>query len=322
MIKKGLTISIICEGESANYGEGYGNISAIKRINRADGHSYSYISRQALIYSLKENLGWIKTNIEVQGKVAQYSWDGNIEEFQEIDLFGYMKTKPNKGKNKKSEEKEGEEKNEKGKTKIRPAAVRFSNAISLEAYTGDMDFGTNLSLANRVKGEEKGLLPYNSEIHKSYYAYTVTVDLDRIGEDDNDDIELESIKKEERVLELLNGIEFLHRDIKGRVENLNPIFAIGGVYDIKNPFFENRLELEEYKKLKISIIKDVLKSIDRLNTKFCNGDKENNKTYIGCISGKFINGKEIENELSTIDIPDFFEKISDEVKKYYASNQN
>ena len=274
MIKKGLTISIICEGESANYGEGYGNISAIKRINRADGHSYSYISRQALIYSLKENLGWIKTNIEVQGKVAQYSWDGNIEEFQEIDLFGYMKTKPNKGKNKKSEEKEGEEKNEKGKTKIRPAAVRFSNAISLEAYTGDMDFGTNLSLANRVKGEEKGLLPYNSEIHKSYYAYTVTVDLDRIGEDDNDDIELESIKKEERVLELLNGIEFLHRDIKGRVENLNPIFAIGGVYDIKNPFFENRLELEEYKKLKISIIKDVLKSIDRLNTKFCNGDKE------------------------------------------------
>ena len=317
MTKKGLTISIICEGESANYGEGYGNISTVKRINRSDGYSYSYISRQALIYSLKENLGWIKTNIEVQGKVAQYSWDSNIEKFKEIDLFGYMKTKPKGGKDKKDESK-----TEKGKTKIRAAAVRFSNAISLEAYTGDMDFGTNLSLANRVEGEEKGLLPYNSEIHKSYYAYTVTVDLDKIGEDDNDGIQLESIKKEERVLELLNGIEFLHRDIKGRVENLNPIFAIGGIYDIKNPFFENRLELEEYKKLKISIIKDVLKSIDRLNTKFCNGDKENNKTYIGCISGKFINGKEIEDELSTIDIPDFFKKISDEVKKYYASNQN
>lgn len=322
MTNKGLTISIICEGESANYGEGYGNISAIKRINRADGYSYSYISRQALIYSIKENLNWIETTTEVQGKVAQYSWDSNIKKFKEIDLFGYMKTKPKGGKDKKEENKKEEAKNEKGKTKIRSAAARFSNAISLEPYTGDMDFGTNLSLANRSGNEENGLLPYNSEIHKSYYAYTVTVDLDRVGEDDNDNIHLESDEKKDRVIELLKGIEFLHRNIKGRVENLNPIFAIGGVYDIKNPFFENRLELEEYKTLKISAIKDVLKSIDRLNTKFCNGSKENNITHIGCILGKFTNGKEIKEELKTIDVADFFEKISEEVKKYYASNKN
>lgn len=322
MTKKGLTISIICEGESANYGEGYGNISTVKRINRADGYSYSYISRQALIYSLKENLDWIKTNTEVQGKVAQYSWDSNIEEYKEIDLFGYMKTKPKGVKSKNQENNKDESKNEKGQTKIRAAAARFSNAISLEAYTGDMDFGTNLSLANRVKGEEKGLLPYNSEIHKSYYTYTVTVDLDKIGEDDNDGINLESDKKKERVIELLKGIEFLHRDIKGRVENLNPIFAIGGVYDIKNPFFENRLELEEYKTLKISTIKNVLKSIDRLNNQYGNGEKENNKTYIGCILGKFTNGDKIKEELATIEISDFFEKISNEVEKYYEGNKN
>ena len=322
MTKKGLTISIICEGESANYGEGYGNISTVKRINRADGYSYSYISRQALIYSLKENLNWIKTTTEVQGKVAQYSWDSNIKECKEIDLFGYMKTKPKGVKAKKEENKKDESKTEKGQTKIRAAAARFSNAISLEAYTGDMDFGTNLSLANRVKGEEKGLLPYNSEIHKSYYTYTVTVDLDKIGKDDNDGINLESNDKKERVIELLKGIEFLHRDIKGRVENLNPIFAIGGVYDIKNPFFENRLELEEYKTLKISTIKNVLKSIDRLNNQYGNGEKENNKTYIGCILGKFTNGDKIKEELNTIEISDFFEKISDEVEKYYAGNKN
>ncbi|MEI0518652.1 type I-B CRISPR-associated protein Cas7/Cst2/DevR [Brachyspira murdochii] len=322
MTKKGLTISIICEGESANYGEGYGNISTVKRINRADGYSYSYISRQALIYSLKENLDWIKTNTEVQGKVAQYSWDSNIEEYKEIDLFGYMKTKPKGVKSKNQENNKDESKNEKGQTKIRAAAARFSNAISLEAYTGDMDFGTNLSLANRVKGEEKGLLPYNSEIHKSYYTYTVTVDLDKIGEDYNDGINLESDKKKERVIELLKGIEFLHRDIKGRVENLNPIFAIGGVYDIKNPFFENRLELEEYKTLKISTIKNVLKSIDRLNNQYGNGEKENNKTYIGCILGKFTNGDKIKEELATIEISDFFEKISNEVEKYYEGNKN
>ena len=317
MIKKGLTISIICEVESANYGEGYGNISTLKRINRADGYSYTYISRQALIYSLKENLGRIETATEKQGSVAQYSWDSKIVDSREIDLFGYMKTRPKGGKDKKDESK-----TEKGKIKIRSAIARFSNAISLEPYTGDMDFGTNLSLAKRIGKEDNGLLPYNSEIHKSYYTYTVTVDLDRVGEDNNDDIHLESNEKKERVIELLKGIEFLHRNIKGRVENLNPIFAIGGVYDIKNPFFENRLELEEYKTLKISTIKDVLKSIDRLNTKYGRGDKENNKTYIGCLLGKFKNDEQMKNELNTTDISNFFNNICEEVEKYYAGNKN
>lgn len=291
---KGLTLSIIFEADSANYGEGYGNVSALKRISRADGNSYTYISRQALIYSLKNNLGWLDTETAPQGKVAQYTWDSNIKESPEIDLFGYMKTKGSD-------------------SKIRAAVVRFSNAISLENYSGDMEFGTNLSLANRTP-DKKGLLPYNAEIHKSYYAYTVTVDLDLVGVDKNDSINLQKDNIQEcndRIIKLLEGIEFLHREIKADSKNMNPIFAIGGIYNIKNPFFANRLELSEYKKLNISLIKEILDSINSKNM---------GKTYIGCLLEKFSNGNEIKSELKSESIVNFFNKLREEVNNYYASN--
>lgn len=294
MENKGLTLSIIFEADSANYGEGYGNISALKRISRADGNSYTYISRQALIFSLKNNLGWLDTETAPQGKVAQYTWDSNIKESLEIDLFGYMKTKGSD-------------------SKIRAAVVRFSNAISLENYSGDMEFGTNLSLANRTP-DKKGLLPYNAEIHKSYYAYTVTVDLDLVGVDKNDGINLQKDNIQEckdRIIKLLEGIEFLHREIKADSKNMNPIFAIGGIYNIKNPFFANRLELSEYKKLNISLIKEILDSIN---------SKDMGKTYIGCLLEKFSNGNEIKSELKSESIVNFFNKLREEVNNYYASN--
>lgn len=294
MENKGLTLSIIFEADSANYGEGYGNISALKRISRADGNSYTYISRQALIFSLKNNLGWLDTETAPQGKVAQYTWDSNIKESPEIDLFGYMKTKGSD-------------------SKIRAAVVRFSNAISLENYSGDMEFGTNLSLANRTP-DKKGLLPYNAEIHKSYYAYTVTVDLDLVGVDKNDGINLQKDNIQEcndRIIKLLEGIEFLHREIKADSKNMNPIFAIGGIYNIKNPFFANRLELSEYKKLNISLIKEILDSIN---------SKDMGKTYIGCLLEKFSNGNEIKSELKSESIVNFFNKLREEVNNYYASN--
>lgn len=304
---QGLTLSIIFESDSANYGEGYGNVSALKRISRGDGNSYTYISRQALKHSLKKNLGWLDTKAEAQGKVAQYEWDSNIKESPEIDLFGYMKTKP-KSKNETNNE------NEKGKQKIRAAVVRFSDAISLENYSGDMEFGTNLSLANRTP-DKKGLLPYNAEIHKSYYAYTVTVDLDLVGFDENNKIDSQKNDIQEckdRIIKLLEGIEFLHREIKADSKNMNPIFAIGGIYNIKNPFFANRLELSEYKKLNVSLIKEILNSINSKNM---------GKTYIGCLLEKFSNGEEIKSELNSESIVNFFNELRKEVNNYYdASN--
>ena len=49
---KGLTISIIFEAESANYGEGVGNVASLKKISRGKGNQYTYISRQAIRYNI------------------------------------------------------------------------------------------------------------------------------------------------------------------------------------------------------------------------------------------------------------------------------
>ena len=53
---KGLTLTIIFLAESANYGEGIGNVATLKKISRNKGEQYTYISRQALRYSIVELL--------------------------------------------------------------------------------------------------------------------------------------------------------------------------------------------------------------------------------------------------------------------------
>ena len=45
-------------------------------------------------------------------------------------------------------------------------------------------------------------------------------------------------RKVNRIHKLLDTIAFLYRDIRGRREDLKPIFAIGGVYDIKTRYLK------------------------------------------------------------------------------------
>ena len=51
-MKHGLTVTLVFEASSLNYGEGMGNISVLKHLTRADRQQYTYISRQALRYSM------------------------------------------------------------------------------------------------------------------------------------------------------------------------------------------------------------------------------------------------------------------------------
>lgn len=301
MENKGLTLSIIFEAESANYGEGFGNISSLKKMSRGDGYSYSYISRQALGYNIRKQLKWNNTPVSDKDKVVQHDKDASIKDYPEIDLFGYMKT----GKNSIN-----------GTSNTRSATVRLSNAIALENYNSDLDFLTNMALAKRGNFEN---MIAQSEIHKSYYAYTVTIDLDRVGIDEviteyvngeepkKEKIEIDKSERAKRVNDLLKILKTLYRDIRGRRENLTPIFIIGGVYNIKNPFFENRLRVSK-NNLDIDII---LNTIDI--------DKEvKNNTVVGYIGNIFNNSKEIEEELKTKSIPEVFDYLSEEVNKYYA----
>lgn len=293
MDKKGLTLSIIFEAESANYGEGVGNVTSLKKISRGDNETYTYISRQALRYNIVEQMGISNTPLGLDQKVIQFHPEATISDYPEIDLFGYMKTT--------------------NETKTRAAVVRLSNAVALESYNTDLEFLTNKGLFDRyVKSEGKknqdikGGNIAQSEIHKSFYTYTITIDLDKIGIDENDDLEIPFYERAKRVNNLLSTVKFLYRDIKGRRENLSPIFAIGGVYDIKNPFFENRLKLDG-KKLSVETIESVLN--------FDSHVKDN--THIGVVKGILSNDDEIESKLNASSMSDLFKRLETLVNDYY-----
>ena len=52
MDRHGLTVTMIFLAESANYGEGVGNISTLKKMSRGNYEQYTYISRQAMRYNI------------------------------------------------------------------------------------------------------------------------------------------------------------------------------------------------------------------------------------------------------------------------------
>jgi len=291
MNKKGLTVSMIFEAESANYGEGVGNVTALKKFSRGSGDMYTYISRQALRYNMVEQMGINDTPLDLDKKVIQFHPDSSIINSAEIDLFGYMKTKK--------------------PMRSRAAVARLSNAVALESFQTDLDFLTNKGLLDRYnQNSETPLAGGNiaqSEIHKSFYAYTITIDLDKVGIDVNDNLEIDNLEKTERVNALLTTIKFLYRDIKGRRENLSPIFGIGGLYDIKNPFFENRLKLNK-NYLNIATIESVL-GYDQM---------VKSQTKVGLTRGILQNDQEIEQKLNAVGIGEFFDMLTKEVSAYYS----
>ena len=297
MDKKGLTFTAIFLAESANYGEGIGNVATLKKISRNRGEQYTYISRQAIRYNIVEQLGENKANVKAEGsgdkKVVQFSAETTIKDYPELDFFGYMKTV--KGDN----------------SKNRSAIVRLSNAVSLETFKGDLEFLTNKGLVDRIDRNEK-VFPNiaQAEIHKSYYKYTVTIDLDKIGVDELDGIEIENEEKARRVNKLLDTISLLYRDIRGRREDLKPLFIIGGVYDIKNPFFENVVDVRNNKILVEKLTSGIYDFIE-------------NDTAVGIVKEQFENDTEIETELAkrnikVLNVPEFFKQLKNKIDEYYT----
>ena len=296
--KMGLTATIVFQASSANYGESLGNVASLKKLTRGDGQQYSYISRQAIRYDIVQQLGEKEANLEAEGsgdkKVIQFAKDASIKDFPEIDFFGYMKTEKCNN------------------SSIRSAKVRLSNAISQEPYEGDTDFLTNMSLAQRIRkatGDNKIRNSIaQSEIQQSYYVYTLTVDLDQIGVDDNDGTNLNANEKNRRVAKLLDTIQYLYRDIRGRREDLKPSFIIGGVYDIKNPIFENAVKVRN-SNIDIESIQSILDD-PRV--------KEN--TSVGFVDGAFNNNQEIKDKLDAVTVAKFMTDLKKKVADYYEGN--
>lgn len=296
MTNKGLTMTMVFEAESANYGEGLGNISVLKKMTRGNGNTYTYISRQALRYSMIHQLNWENTPLKKDKNndksPIQFAPEANIIEHPEVDLFGYMKTESEKG------------------ALTRSAVVRLSNAISLEPYNADTDFLTNMGIAKRINAMNAIA---QREIHHSYYCYTITIDLDRVGVDSNTpEVELPVAERANRVCDFLETVHYLYRDIGARRENLSPLFVVGGVYNRKNPYFEN---LVGYSNGELDA-RGIFSMIDD------NTDVAEN-TLCGITDGVFSNGDLIKkgfesHSVHASTVGEFFKTIMERVKAEYA----
>ncbi|MCM3715948.1 type I-B CRISPR-associated protein Cas7/Cst2/DevR [Alkalihalobacillus oceani] len=294
---KALTFTAIFKANSLNYGEGIANVSELKKIHRGNGDVYTFASRQSIRYDIVR-LGneWFEWNLDTVDKAKgtlQFREDLSIADSVEMDLFGYLKT----GK----------------KSQKRPAVVRLSHAISLEPYRHDLEFLNNMGLAERID-EAPNLA--NIEQHESLYAYTVTVDLDKVGVDR--DVVLSNDEKVERLHQFLEVIKLLNRNIRGRQESLSPLFVIGGVYPAANPFFLGRVQLEQgikSWKLNIAALVDVAK------TTFAN-QVIGEFTHIGFIPGLFANEVDFslaaEGKVGSVE--EFFAGLKQEVSAYFGVN--
>lgn len=291
---KGMTFSVIFRANSLNYGEGTANISELKKFHRGTGDVYTFASRQSLRYDMvrlgNQFFDWNLNVVDKAQGVVQFKPDCTIADSVEMDLFGYMKTKAKEGATKRS------------------AVVRLSHAISLEPYRSDLEFLNNMGLANRIN-EDANLATL--EQHVSYYTYTMTIDLSRVGVDQ--DIELPNEEKATRVKQLLEVVKFLNREIRGRQENLAPLFIIGGVYTIPNPFFQGRMALLEGEKERLNV--DLLK--DTVQTAVF-GESIREATKIGYVRGTFENEAEFTQvaEAGTVDA--FFTHLAEQVDSFYG----
>lgn len=291
MSRSGLTFTMVFLAESANYGEGVGNITTLKKMTRGNYEQYSYISRQAMRYNIVQQSGWDNTPVDQKSGVVQFAPSASIKDYPEIDLFGYMKTTA-----------KGDD--SKGGASTRSAVARLSNAIALEPYQSDLEFLTNMGLAKRENFENAIA---QSEIHRTYYTYTMSIDLDRVGVDG--DIEISQKEKADRVKTLLDTIQFLYRDIKGRRENFSPVFIIGGRYSRKNPFFENRIKLDK-NNINIDTLSEIINDSEDIK----------DSTYTGVITDIFANDKELREKLNAESVGTVFKHLKEEVDAYYGES--
>jgi len=296
-MSKTATMSIIFQAQSLNYGEGTSNISELKKLTRGSGQQFTVASRQCLRYDIARLggalFGWNLQVVDKSKGTVQFKDELSIKDSEEMDLFGYMKTKEGEG------------------GKNRSAAVRISFATSLEPYKNDIEFLSNKGLADRIN-ENANLA--NIEQHLSYYTYTITMDLDKVGVDG--EIRLDNETRYNRISQFLDIVKILNREIRGRLENLSPLFVIGGVYDFPNPLFLGRIKLLGVKD-SFAIDLEPIKSAMEVSVLDC---KVEEKTFVGIVSGIFANEDEIKDLFKdrTLSVNQFFENMKKEIKTYYG----
>ena len=322
-----LTLTIITQrATSLNYGENIGNVSILKKLSLGDNSQITYVSDKALKYDIrrkgKEEKGWRLLDEKVK-ELIERSKDGKklnvdkfakelVQEYQEFDLFGGLLTNLKGADGKKVELSYGD-------SVKRTAPVKVTYAYSISKFQGDMDFMNNIEAYNRyirhIEQKDAQVIT-QSEQHTAHYYYTIAIDLDRIGVWETENGTEEVIPAEEkakRVKDLLDIIRTLSRQIRGRYENLSPIFVIGGIYKAKNPFFMGCIGAEETEDRKLLL--DVNRLLD------CKGiipEEERDNTLCGLLSGFFANEQEIREKLYCKSVGEVFEALKNKVGEIYG----
>ena len=293
---KALTITVVANMTS-NYSEGLGNISSVQKVFR-NGKVYTIRSRESLKNAIMVQSGMYNDlETEVDGAVQKLVTSKlNASNCRALE-GGYMSTK--------------------GTTNIRNSSFYLTDAISCESFVNETRFHNNLYLASNYaeknninlqdKAKEAGLMPYQYEYDKSLKVYSMTIDLEMIGKDDNFKEE-EGYKeaspeeKAARVNALLDAVETLSLTVKGNLDNAEPVFIVGGLGNRKTHYFENVVKVENDKLVVNSDLKAKL-----------------NKGYSVAVleSRVFKNEDEINRELHPISVCEFFDKLKSQVKEYY-----
>src|SRR5690606_17261915 len=100
-------------------------------------------------------------------------------------------------------------------------------------------------------------------------------------------------------------------NIRGRQENLTPLFVIGGVYPVANPFYQGRIQLDG-KALKIE-------PLVQTNEFTFAGEAMKQFTKIGLTGGTFSNEAAIEEAFGQVGtVEEFFQAVTREVADYYG----
>ena len=296
MNKKALTLTVVANMTS-NYSEGLGNIASVQKVFK-NRKVYTIRSRESLKNAIMVQSGmYDDLETEVNGATQKLAnKDLNASNCRALE-GGYMSTK--------------------GTTNIRKSSFYLTDAISCESFVNETRFHNNLYLANNFaknnsinlqeKAGEAGLMPYQYEYDKSLKVYSITIDLEMIGKDENFEgeegyKEADNKEKADRVNSILSAIENLSLTVKGNLDNAEPIFIVGGLSERKTHYFENVIKVEEDK----LIISEDLK------------DKIQNGYYVGLLEGKALGNEiEIKEHLKPISIAKFFDIVRNEVNDYF-----
>ncbi|SNZ16143.1 type I-B CRISPR-associated protein Cas7/Cst2/DevR [Hydrogenobacter hydrogenophilus] len=319
----GLTLTIITsKATSLNYGETVGNVSILKKLSLGDSSQITFVSDKALKYDMKrkgrDEKGWKlldeKLKEYIEGNIKDDKLDVDqfgkalIKDYQEFDLFGGLFT------NLKTERKV---KLSYGDSVKRVCPAKVTYAFSISKFSGDMNFINNIDAYNRyikhIEDKQDQAIA-NSEEHTSHYLYTLTVDLDRVGvwekEDGSKEEVLTKEEKAKRVQDLLDIIMTLDRQIRGRWENLSPVFVVGGVFTAKHPFFMDCVDAKEVEgRLWINVqrLKECVELVP-----------EQEKVVLGVLSGTFLNEEELKSAFTVKTLRETFDELKRQVREYYG----